>query len=132
EYGVEVNILDCDGKIDELVPGWLKAGINCMFPIEAKYTSPVRLREKYGNKILLMGGVNKLALIEGPNSIDEEMRNLSQLVKEGGYIPMVDHRVPPDVSLSNYVYYLKAKRKTIGRGENLPYPESSSGKNNLR
>jgi hypothetical protein len=36
---------------------------------------------------------------------------------------MVDHRVPPDVSLSNYVYYLKIKRKTIGRNENLPYPE---------
>ncbi len=103
-----------------------------MFPIEAKYTSPVRLREQYGNKILLMGGVNKLALIEGPNATDEEMKNLSQLVEEGGYIPMVDHRVPPDVSLRNYVYYLKAKRKTIGRGENLPYPEFSQRKTILQ
>ncbi|MEM1557358.1 MAG: uroporphyrinogen decarboxylase family protein [Thermoproteota archaeon] len=125
EYGVEINIVDCDGKIDELIPGWLKAGINGVLPIEARYTSPVRLREQYGNKILLMGGVNKLALIEGPRKIDEELGKLSQLVKEGGYIPMVDHRVPPDVSLSNYVYYLKAKRKTIGRNENLPYPEAS-------
>jgi uroporphyrinogen decarboxylase len=124
EYGIEINILDCDGKIDELVPGWLKAGINCMFPIEAKYTSPVKLREQYGEKILLMGGVNKLALIEGPRAIDRELENLSQLVKEGGYIPMVDHRVPPDVSLSNYVYYLKAKRRMIGRREELPYPKT--------
>ncbi len=123
EYGVEINILDCDGKIDELVPGWLKAGINCMFPVEAKYTSPVKLREQYGDKVLLMGGVNKLPLIEGPKAIDRELESLSQLVKEGGYIPMVDHRVPPDVSLSNYVYYLKAKRKIIGRNEELPYPK---------
>ncbi|MEM2100324.1 MAG: uroporphyrinogen decarboxylase family protein [Thermoproteota archaeon] len=125
EYGVEINILDCDGKIDELVPGWLKGGINCMFPIEARCTSPISLREQYGNKILLMGGVNKLALIEGPKAIDRELGSLSQLVREGGYIPMVDHRVPPDVSLSNYVYYLKAKRKTIGRTEELLYPNIS-------
>ncbi|MEM2058864.1 MAG: hypothetical protein QXO76_11540, partial [Thermoproteota archaeon] len=77
------------------------------------------------DRVLLMGGVNKLALIEGPRAIDRELESLSQLVKEGGYIPMVDHRVPPDVSLSNYVYYLKAKRKMIGRKEELPYPKTS-------
>ncbi|MGQ9597205.1 MAG: uroporphyrinogen decarboxylase family protein, partial [Thermoproteota archaeon] len=110
---------------DELVPGWLEGGINCMFPIEANFTSPISLREKYGKKVLLIGGVNKLALIEGPKAIDKELENLSQLVREGGYIPMVDHRVPPDVSLKNYVHYLKAKRKIICRNEDLSYPEVS-------
>lgn len=125
EYDVEINILDCDGRIDELVPGWLEGGINCMFPIEANFTSPISLKEKYGKKVLLIGGVNKLALIEGPKAIDKELENLSQLVREGGYIPMVDHRVPPDVSLKNYVHYLKTKRKIICRNEDLPYPEVS-------
>lgn len=115
EYGVEVNILDCDGKIDALVPGWLEAGINCMLPIEARYTSPIELRRKYGRRILLMGGVNKLALIRGRKAIEREIQRLAPLVEEGGYIPMVDHRVPPDVSLDNYLYYLKTKRKIIGK-----------------
>ncbi len=120
EYGVWINILDSDGKIDELVPGWLKGGINCMFPIEAKYTDPIRLRKIYGKKILLMGGINKIALIRGPKEINKELRRVSQLIEEGGYIPMVDHRVPPDVSYSNYLYYLKTKRKIIGRDIDLP------------
>lgn len=116
EHGVNVNIVDCDGRIDALVPGWLEAGINCMFPVEARHTDIYRLREKYGRKVLLMGGVNKLALMKGQATVDEELKRLTPLLEQGGYIPTVDHRVPPEVSLANYKYYLKQKRKWIGRG----------------
>jgi len=115
EYGVSINILDCDGDIALLVPGWLKAGINCMFPIEARFTDIYKLRENYGHHVLLMGGVNKLALIAGEKSIDEELKKLNPILKDGGYIPMVDHRVPPEVSYSTYLYYLKKKREWIER-----------------
>ncbi len=115
EYGVDLNILDCDGNITQLVPGWLKGGINCMFPVEARHTDIYKLREKFGHKVLLMGGVNKLAVINGEKSIDKELERLTLLLKEGGYIPMVDHRCPPEVSYSNYGYYLRKKRQWIGR-----------------
>ena len=115
EYGVRINILDSDGDISLLVPGWLKAGINCMFPLEARHTNIYRLREEFGNKVLLMGGVNKLALMAGGKAIDKELERLTPLLKEGGYIPMVDHRVPPEVSYQTYLSYLKKKRKWIGR-----------------
>ena len=115
EYGVKVNALDCDGDISLLVPGWLKAGINCMFPLEARFTDAYKLRETYGHRILLMGGVNKLALIAGEKAIDKELERLTPLLKDGGYIPMVDHRCPPEVSYTTYRYYLKKKREWIGR-----------------
>ncbi len=115
EYGVRINILDSDGDISLLVPGWLKAGINCMFPLEARHTNIYRLREEFGNKVLLMGGVNKLALMAGGKAIEKELERLTPLLKEGGYIPMVDHRVPPEVSYQTYLSYLKKKRKWIGR-----------------
>ena len=67
-----------------------------------------------------MGGVNKIALIQGPSEIDKELDRIAPLIEEGGYIPMVDHRVPPDVSLKNYIYYLRTKRKTIGRNIDFP------------
>jgi uroporphyrinogen decarboxylase len=115
EYGVKINILDCDGDITQLVPGWLKAGINCMIPVEARHTDINNLREKFGRDVLLLAGVNKLALIAGKEAINKELERLTPLLKEGGYIPMVDHRVPPEVSYATYQYYLKKKREWIGR-----------------
>ncbi|OGS27008.1 MAG: hypothetical protein A2297_02980 [Elusimicrobia bacterium RIFOXYB2_FULL_48_7] len=113
KYGVDVNILDCDGKIYELVPSWIKGGINCMFPIEAAHTDPLKLRQDYGHDLLLVGGVNKVQLSKGRDSIDRELERLQPLVEEGGYIPCVDHRVPPDVSFVNYLYYLEKKKQIL-------------------
>jgi len=113
KYGIDVNILDCDGCIYELVPGWLKAGINCMFPIEAAHTDPLKLREKYGNDLLLMGGVNKVELIKGKDAIDRELERIQPLIEQGGYIPTVDHRVPSDVSFENYLYYIEKKKEIL-------------------
>jgi uroporphyrinogen decarboxylase len=33
------------------------------------------------------------------------------MVELGGYIPTVDHTIPPDVPLKNFLYYLELKRK---------------------
>jgi len=115
DHGVWLNIVDSDGNIDLLIPLWLEAGINCFFPCEVRAGSdPILLREKYGREALLMGGVDKMALIAGPKYIDKELDRLRPLIEEGGYIPHVDHRVPPDVSFKNYLYYLKRKRSIIG------------------
>ena len=110
---IDVNILDCDGRIYELVPGWLEAGINCMFPIEAAHTDPIKLRAEYGDNVLLFGGVNKIALINGKDAIDRELERLHPLAQRGGYIPCVDHRVPPDVTFENYLYYLEKKKEIL-------------------
>jgi len=113
EKGIKIHIVDCDGKIDELVPLWLEAGINCMFPIEVACNDPIELRKKYGKRCLMIGGVDKRALIKGKKAIDEELNRLKDLVKDGGFIPCVDHRVPPDVSLENYLYYLRKKEEIL-------------------
>jgi hypothetical protein len=110
--GIEINILDCDGRINELVPGWLDAGINCMFPLEVAHTDAYALRREFPS-VLLLGGVDKLALIAGRHAIDTEMSRLRPLVDQGRYIPCVDHRVPPDVSYGNYRYYLEAKERLL-------------------
>ncbi len=119
EYGVDINVLDCDGDISLLVPGWLEAGINCMFPLEARFNDIYRLRERFGRRILFMGGVDKFALIKGEGAIDKELERLTPILEDGGYIPTVDHRCPPEISYSTYLYYLKKKRKWIGRNDIL-------------
>ena len=110
--GVDLNVLDCDGRIYALVPGWLRGGINVMFPVEAAHTDPWKLREDYED-LRLLGGVNKLALIAGREAIDRELARLWPLVERGGYIPCVDHRVPPDVTYENYLYYLDKKKDIL-------------------
>lgn len=111
--GVDTNVLDCDGRIDELLPGWLEAGINVMFPVEAAHSDPLRLSRSRGGRLLMIGGVNKTALIAGRAAIDLELDRLRPLVERGGYIPCVDHRVPPDVRYADYLYYLERKSRIL-------------------
>jgi len=124
QHGVDVVYVDCDGNINELVELWLEGGVNCMFPLEVRGGSdPVLIRKRFGKSVLMMGGVDKTKLAEGPAAIRAEIRRLEPLVAEGGYIPHVDHRVPPDVSYENYLYYLKTKREAFGIPEPPPYEE---------
>lgn len=88
--GIDVVIVDCDGNINELVPLWLEAGVNVMFPLEINSGSdPVVLRKKYGNRVLLKGGVDKKALIYGKEAIDRELERIKETVETGGFIPML-------------------------------------------
>lgn len=123
EYGVDIVIVDCDGDITELVEHWLAAGVNVMFPLEIRGGSDPRpYRDRFGKEVLLLGGVDKTKLIEGKEAIDQEIERIAPLVAEGGYIPHVDHRCPPDVTYENYLYYLKRKREAFG----IPEPEMGS------
>ena len=115
QHGVDVVMIDCDGNINVLVEHWLDAGVNCMFPLEVNGgTDPVTLREKFGHRVLLAGGVNKMKLMKGKKEIEIELERLRKTVEDGGFIPHVDHRVPPDVSYENYLYYLKVKKSLFG------------------
>jgi uroporphyrinogen decarboxylase len=41
------------------------------------------------------------------------LERILPLIENGGYIPTVDHRVPPDVSFENYLYYLEKKQEIL-------------------
>jgi uroporphyrinogen-III decarboxylase len=119
--GCDIIWIDSDGNINRLVDGWLEAGINCMFPLEVNGgTDPVALREKYGHRILLMGGIDKMKLAGSKDAILKELKRLQPVVDDGAFIPHVDHRCPPNVPLANYIYYLDAKRDLFGAGKLQP------------
>ena len=123
QMGAVITYVDSDGKITDVVDGWLDGGVNCMFPVEvAAGSDPNEIREQWGRQVLMMGGVNKRALAAGKDAIDEELAKLKPLVDEGGFIPHVDHRVPPDVSYEDYLYYLKKKREVFGIPEPTDAP----------
>lgn len=120
--GCDLFYVDCDGNIMDVLPCWLEGGVNVMFPVEvAAGSDPVEIRRLYGREVAMMGGVNKRALIAGKEAIDAELRRLEPIVEEGGIIPHVDHRCPPDVTYENYLYYLKEKRAMFGIPEPPPH-----------
>jgi uroporphyrinogen decarboxylase len=115
-HGIDVVSLDCDGLIDALVPIWLDNGVNTMFPIEVGTwrASIAPWREKYGRHVLGVGGVDKKVFARDYAAIDGEVERLKPLVDLGGYIPCIDHRLPPDAEWANVQYYCERMRKTFG------------------
>jgi len=117
-YGIDVIYVDCDGKIDKLLPLWLDAGVNCMFPVEVGTwrADPVEYRKRYGKDLLIMGGFDKRILAGSKRSISDEVERLAPTVEAGGFIPFCDHLVPPDVPLSNYLHYVNEAKRVWGAG----------------
>jgi hypothetical protein len=114
--GIDVITVDTDGDANLIIPLFLEGGVNCVYPLEVQAgMDPVKLRKEYGKKLLLIGGLDKKALIAGESAIKAELdEKLPPLIKEGGYIPCIDHSVPVDVSYKNYLYYLGLLRKYLG------------------
>ena len=54
------------------------------------------------------------ALARGKEAIQAELNaKVPDLLASGGYIPTIDHTVPPDVTYDNFMYYLDLKRKLV-------------------
>lgn len=106
--GVELVALDSDGDITELIPCWLEAGINVLYPFEVQAgMDVVGVRREYGRDLRMWGGIDKRALARGREAIDAELARVRPLIEEGGYIPGPDHGLPPDVSFANYCYFME-------------------------
>ena len=113
--GVPVYAMDSDGFIGELIPLWIEAGINACDPIEvAAGNDIVAFRKRFGKNMAYRGGVDKRAMAKGGRVIEDEIRRIEPVIKDGGFIPGCDHGVPSDVSWDNYVYYIKLLSKTTG------------------
>lgn len=115
-HGVDIVSVDCDGKIDELVPVWLENGVNTMFPIEVGTwrASFDNWRRIYGRDLRGVGGMDKRVFAQDYAAVDREIERLKPIVDMGGYIPCPDHRIPPDAKWENVQYYCERFRKTFG------------------
>lgn len=113
--GIDLWWTDCDGDVRPLIPGFLKAGINCLFPFEVMGGGhPSALLNEFGKDLRIMGGIDKIQLIKGREAIKAYLESVAPLVARGGYIPFCDHRCPPDVNENDYLYYLDLKERMYG------------------
>ncbi|MFP4058514.1 MAG: uroporphyrinogen decarboxylase family protein [Candidatus Brocadiia bacterium] len=105
--GIDIVMLDSDGDVWELIPIWLDAGINYIYPMEvASGMDVVALRKTFGRDLRMGGGMDKRILARGDRkAIDAMVEAKRDLILEGGYVPGCDHAIPPDVPWESYLRY---------------------------
>jgi uroporphyrinogen decarboxylase len=117
----DVLMVDSDGCNDALLPLWIEAGFAGFGPMEvqAHGTGPVGLRKRFGRDLFLIGGIDKRVLALDQRAVrDEVLGKLPWMLEHGGgYIPMIDHAIPPDASYANYAYYRELVAECCGDDE---------------
>jgi len=104
--GVDLIGVDSDGDVHSLIPLWLKAGLNMVWPMEVQAgMDVVSLRKEYGKRLVMFGGIDKRILKRDKASIEAEVDRVFSIVGDGGYIPHADHSIPPDVPWENFKHY---------------------------
>jgi uroporphyrinogen decarboxylase len=112
--GVRYFCLDSDGRVDSLVPIWLDAGIDILYPFEVQAGMDVNdIRRRFGRQCRIWGGVDKRPLARGLQDIDREIERVKPLIDDGGYVPMLDHSAPPDIPYANYCYFMEKLLKAL-------------------
>ncbi len=107
-HGVDIICHYTSGNIEALIPLMLKAGFNTFAPLEvAAGMDAVKLREQYGNRILLMGNISRQALMDGPKAVEKDFYSkVPHLIEKGGYVPAADDTILPDISFASFNHYI--------------------------
>ena len=119
EKGVEVVDMDSDGYNGQILPVMYPEAIDGIQPIEiAAGNDPEEiLRGSPG--IYIQGGIDKRELRFDKGRAREEVVKRYRVAREyGGYIPTVDHGVPPDIPLRTFLYMVELL-KGFADGEDL-------------
>ena len=108
---IRVFAVDSDGDVSLLIPLFMETGINMMLPFEVQAGMDVRrVRESYPG-LVIIGGLDKRALFTDTAAIEREVKpKVEEMLPSGGFIPSLDHNVPPEVSLANFKKYLEILR----------------------
>lgn len=109
DRGARVFDQDSDGDMNPVIDAFLDAGVNCMHPMEpAANMDVVELRNKYGTRLAFYGGIDKHVIRRSKEDITNELEyKIPPMVKTGGCVLALDHRIPNGTPLENYRFYIQ-------------------------
>ena len=107
---------DSDGNMMPVLEAFLDCGVNVMHPFEpAAGMDMVAVREEYGNRLAILGGIDKHVLRRSKGEIDRELQyKMQPLMQTSGTVFGLDHRIPNGTPLGNYRYYVRRGRELLG------------------
>ena len=113
-YGVDTIIFLTFANPRLLIPSILKWGFNCLWACETsmKDMDYRDLRREFGRDLRLIGGIDLDALRLDKEAVKREVyEKVPPLLADGGFVPLADGRVRPDLPLENYLYYRRLLEK---------------------
>jgi uroporphyrinogen decarboxylase len=108
-------LLHCDGNINLILEDLVNMGINGYHPMERKAGMNIKeIKEKYGNKICLIGNVDASTLLPF-GSLEEIKAQVEECIKiaapGGGYIFASDHSIHPGIPGFKAKFLFKAAKE---------------------
>jgi uroporphyrinogen-III decarboxylase len=115
-HGTRLFGQDSDGNINPVIESFVDAGINMMHPMEpAAGMDMVAVRRTFGRRLSVQGGIDKHVLRRSKVEIRQELEyKMQPLMREGGTVFGLDHRIPNGTPLDNYRYYVDTGRELLG------------------
>ena len=109
-------LIDSDGNILSVLDALIDAGINTLLPMEpAAGMDIVQVRARYGNKLAFVGGIDKHVIRRALAEIDAELEyKLPPMVRSGGCLLGLDHRIPNGTPLDSYRFYVARMWEYLG------------------
>jgi hypothetical protein len=100
-------LMDSDGNINPILDLVVESGINGLWPLEVNSgMNAIDVRKKYGDKLFLIGNLDKSELAKGGQAMKREVDSKVPVLKEmGGYIPGADHVIPVEMTLEKFKEY---------------------------
>ena len=110
--GIKHFVVDSDGLVDDLIPLFGEAGMTALLPFEVRAGNDIeQVRRRYptpGHP-----GRHRQDGAAEPAGHRPGVGQVARMIPQGGYIPYVDHAVPPDVSWENFRYYREKLNEII-------------------
>ncbi len=99
--------LDTDGYAIPVIDVYREGiGMDMMSPFEVASGCDVVEVGRHWPDLIISGGIDKRVLSRGPEAIDRHVETILPVMRRrGGYIPTVDHGIPPEVSWQQYLHY---------------------------
>nr|MDO8082146.1 uroporphyrinogen decarboxylase family protein [Candidatus Freyarchaeota archaeon] len=108
-------IKHCDGYIWPILDDMVNTGIDALHPIEPQAGMSLKeVKEKYGNKICVMGNVdvtNVLPLGTVEDTVKDVKRCIEEAASEGGYILSSSNSIHNAVKIENFKAMTEATKK---------------------
>jgi len=111
-----VPMVDSDGDVESCLPWFIDGGVQGLLPFERQSGVDItRVRENH-HDFRIIGAFDKMTMTRGTEAMRAEWERLLPIMRQGGFVPSVDHQTPPGVSMPQYRDYLALLWEYTERG----------------